>query len=44
MDKTLVEFPTHFETERLHLRSYQPGDGKWYYAMSVNNHAHLQSI
>ena len=41
MDKTLVEFPTHFETERLHLRSYQPGDGKWYYTMSVKNHAHL---
>jgi RimJ/RimL family protein N-acetyltransferase len=42
MEKPPVEFPTHFETERLHLRSYQPGDGKWYYAMSMKNHAHLQ--
>ena len=36
-----IEFPTHFESERLYLRSYQPGDGKWYYAMSVKNHEHL---
>jgi len=35
------EFPAHFESERLHLRSYQPGDGKWYYAMSLKNHEHL---
>jgi RimJ/RimL family protein N-acetyltransferase len=42
MEKTLLEFPTYFETERLHLRSYQAGDGKWYYAMSVKNHAHLR--
>jgi RimJ/RimL family protein N-acetyltransferase len=36
-----MEFPTHFESERLQLRSYQPGDGKWYYAMSLRNHEHL---
>jgi RimJ/RimL family protein N-acetyltransferase len=44
MNKILVEFPDHFETERLHLRSYQPGDGKWYYAMSLKNHAHLSQF
>jgi len=36
-----MEFPTHFETARLILRSYQPGDGKWYYAMSLRNRDHL---
>lgn len=35
------ELPTHFESERLHLRCYRPGDGKWYYAMSQKNHLHL---
>ena len=24
-------FPTQFESERLVLRSYRPGDGAWYY-------------
>lgn len=41
MDKTLLEFPTQFESERLSLRSYHPGDGKWYYAMSLRNREHL---
>jgi len=41
MDTIHFEFPAHFESERLHLRSYQQGDGKWYYAMSLKNHAHL---
>jgi RimJ/RimL family protein N-acetyltransferase len=41
MDTMHSEFPAHFESERLHLRSYQPGDGKWYYAMSLKNHEHL---
>jgi len=36
-----AEFPTHFESARLCLRCYQPGDGKWYYAMSQKNHNHL---
>ncbi len=35
------EFPIQFESERLYLRCYRPGDGKWYYAMSVKNHDHL---
>ncbi len=41
MDKMLIEFPTPFESERLALRSYRPGDGKWYYAMSLKNREHL---
>src|SRR4030066_2053983 len=41
MEKMQMEFPTHYESERLFLRSYQPGDGKWYYAMSLKNHNHL---
>jgi RimJ/RimL family protein N-acetyltransferase len=38
----LFEFPTPFESERLCLRSYRPGDGKWYYAMSLKNRGHLR--
>jgi RimJ/RimL family protein N-acetyltransferase len=41
MNKMLFEFPTQFESERLSLRSYRPGDGKWYYAMSLKNREHL---
>jgi RimJ/RimL family protein N-acetyltransferase len=41
MNTPAIDFPTHFESKRLSLRTYQPGDGKWYYAMSVRNHAHL---
>ena len=33
--------PTLLETERLHLRSFQPGDGEWYYAVGQRNRAHL---
>jgi RimJ/RimL family protein N-acetyltransferase len=35
------DIPTHFETERLHLRCYQAGDGTMYYAVSQKNRAHL---
>ena len=42
MNKTLASFPTTFETERMLLRGYQPGDGAWYYAMSLKNREHLQ--
>jgi aminoglycoside 6'-N-acetyltransferase len=41
MDKMNYEFPTPFESERLLLRSYHPGDGRWFYAMSVKNRKHL---
>jgi ribosomal-protein-alanine N-acetyltransferase len=38
----LRDFPNHFETERLRLRAFQPGDGSWYYAVGQKNRAHLQ--
>jgi ribosomal-protein-alanine N-acetyltransferase len=41
MNKILYEFPTPFESKRLTLRSYNQGDGGWYYAMSVKNREHL---
>lgn len=41
MHKLLLDIPTCIETERLYLRSYQPGDGPWYYAMSQKNRSHL---
>jgi RimJ/RimL family protein N-acetyltransferase len=41
MDKMNYAFPTPFESERLLLRSYHPGDGRWFYAMSVKNREHL---
>lgn len=42
MGNAYSEFPKHFESKRLFMRSYQPGDGKWYYAMSLRNHKHLR--
>ena len=42
MNKMLFEVPTHFESERLTMRAYQPGDGKWFYAMSLKNREHLR--
>lgn len=41
MNKWQIEIPTSFETERLHLRRYQPGDGGWYYAAALRNRDHL---
>lgn len=41
MNKKLCEFPTPFESERLIMRSYHTGDGRWFYAMSVKNREHL---
>jgi hypothetical protein len=34
MHKLLLDFPTRIETKRLYLRSYQAGDGPWYFVMS----------
>lgn len=42
MHTMLLEIPTHFETERLIVRSYEPGDGAWYYAVGQKNHKHLE--
>ncbi len=41
MNKFLLDIPTRLETERLVLRCYQAGDGRWYYPMSQKNRAHL---
>jgi len=41
LDKMLLQIPTRFETKRLYLRCYEPGDGAWFYAMSQRNRAHL---
>jgi RimJ/RimL family protein N-acetyltransferase len=42
MHKMLLEVPNHYETKRLHVRSYEAGDGEWYYAVGQKNHAHLE--
>jgi len=41
MHKMLLEIPTRIEAERIFLRSYEAGDGQWYYAMSQKNRKHL---
>jgi ribosomal-protein-serine acetyltransferase len=41
MHRMLLDIPTRIETERLYLRCYLPGDGRWFYAMSQRNRAHL---
>jgi RimJ/RimL family protein N-acetyltransferase len=41
VNKMTTDFPKKFSSPRLHLRCYQPGDGKWYYTMSLKNHQHL---
>jgi RimJ/RimL family protein N-acetyltransferase len=41
MQKRLMKIPASFDTERLHLRCYEPGDGDWFYAMSQRNREHL---
>jgi aminoglycoside 6'-N-acetyltransferase len=42
MGDPLINFPQLFESDRLILRSYRPGDGAWYYAMSLRNREHLR--
>ena len=37
----LLEIPTRIEAGRIYLRSYEAGDGQWYYAMSQKNRTHL---
>lgn len=37
-----LDIPTRFETARLVLRSYQAGDGAWYFPMSLRNKPHLE--
>ncbi len=35
------DIPLRMETERLYLRCYAEGDGRWYYSMSLENRTHL---
>jgi ribosomal-protein-alanine N-acetyltransferase len=39
--KMLLEIPARIEARRIYLRSYEAGDGPWYYAMSRKNRTHL---
>ena len=41
MHKMLLEIPPRIEARRIYLRSYEAGDGPWYYAMSQKNRTHL---
>jgi aminoglycoside 6'-N-acetyltransferase len=41
MHKLHPGIPTRIEAARIYLRSYQAGDGAWFYAMSQRNRAHL---
>ncbi|MCL4271317.1 MAG: GNAT family N-acetyltransferase [Anaerolineales bacterium] len=41
MHKLLLDLPNQIETDRLYLRSYEAGDGSWYYSMSQKNKSHL---
>lgn len=41
MHKFLLEIPSQFESERLHLRCYRAGDGPLYYVVSRRNREHL---
>jgi aminoglycoside 6'-N-acetyltransferase len=42
MHRLLLDIPERIEAERLYLRSYRQGDGRWYYAMSQRNRSHLE--
>ena len=39
--KLMFELPDQIETERLYLRPFRPGDGRWYYEVGQRNHDHL---
>lgn len=41
MQKKDLKIPKRFEAVRIYLRSYEAGDGPWFYAMSIRNRAHL---
>ncbi|MBN2171725.1 MAG: GNAT family N-acetyltransferase [Candidatus Krumholzibacteriota bacterium] len=41
MTRTLHPLPTRIDTERLYLRCYEPGDGRWFYHASLRNRDHL---
>jgi aminoglycoside 6'-N-acetyltransferase len=37
----LLEIPERIEAGRIYLRSYEAGDGQWFYTMSQKNRSHL---
>jgi aminoglycoside 6'-N-acetyltransferase len=37
----LLEIPERIEAERIYLRGYRAGDGRWYHTMSQKNRTHL---
>lgn len=41
MPRALPDIPSRIETERLYLRPYAEGDGRWYFPMSQKNLTHL---
>lgn len=41
MPAHLPDLLTSYETGRLHVRAYRPGDGAWYYSMCQRNKCHL---
>jgi ribosomal-protein-alanine N-acetyltransferase len=41
VNQKLPALPTRIEARRIYLRSYEAGDGQWYYAMSRKNRTHL---
>ncbi len=42
--KLLLEFPSQFESARLLLRCYQPGDGAMYLEVAIRNREHLRQF
>jgi RimJ/RimL family protein N-acetyltransferase len=38
----IADIPASFDTARLHIRAYAPGDGAMYFAVGQKNRAHLQ--
>ena len=36
--------PSQFESERLIIRAYQPGDGQWFYPVCLRNQGHLKQF
>jgi [ribosomal protein S5]-alanine N-acetyltransferase len=44
MSFPIPDSSTRIETPRLYLRPYRPGDGSWYYPMSLRNQPHLQKF
>jgi len=44
MHPLLLDIPSTLESDRLMLRAYGPGDGRWYYSMIQKNKEHLAEV